>query len=63
MKIFQIQYFEYQEFLCSFFPEKRTKNLVAQKTHFGIIALTFRSGLLSRLFGFQIQFLICDLEI
>jgi hypothetical protein len=37
-------------------------NLVAQKTHFGIIALAFRPGLLSRLVGFQIQFLMNDFE-
>ena len=39
--------------LCSFLPEKRTKNLVALKTRFGIQAIVWYSGLLSRLFLFH----------
>ena len=42
---------------CSFFPEKRTKNLVALKTRLFIRAFIWLPGLLARLFVFQVLFL------
>ena len=50
-------------FFTFFAGKKVTKNLVAQKTHLRILAIAFRSVLLSRLVVFQIQFLISDFEI
>ena len=46
-----------REYSCSFFPEKRTKNLVALKTRLFIPAFVWFPGLLARLFLFHVLFL------
>ena len=43
--------------LCSFLPQKRTKKLVALKTHFDSGSVVLFTDLLSRLFVFHFLFL------
>ena len=45
---------------CSFFPEKRTKNLVALKTRLLKVAFVWLPGMLARFDEFHVLFLSLD---